>query len=312
MKESKKSKFNIKIPTLKLRYRLLLYTAAVLFSLLSLISVNEDKFPYIMEMILYVLAAGTLFPSCYYLTVDIKYGIKEKIKPGMEANFFTNRLTNDYSYRTIIFAFPGLLLNVIFAVFNAFVGVSSHSAWFGTMAAYYILLSVMRFRAVWYNRKAAGKEKEIAVYRTCGVLFIIMTAALLGAVILLIHSEGGKNYPGFTIYAVAAYTFYKIIISAINMVKAGKLKSPILMTIRDIGYIDACVSVLLLQTAMFSSFGNGQEDFAKWMNGITGMAVCLIVLIMGLHCIYSALQMNKELSEETGGSESDKHTGSRG
>lgn len=63
MKESKKSKFNIKIPILKLRYRLLLYTAAVLFSLLSLISVNEDKFPYIMEMILYVLAAGTLFPS---------------------------------------------------------------------------------------------------------------------------------------------------------------------------------------------------------------------------------------------------------
>jgi len=40
-------------------------------------------------------------------------------------------------------------------------------------------------------------------------------------------------------------------------------KSKLIMTIREIGYIDACVLILKLQTAMFASFGNPQESWHK-------------------------------------------------
>ena len=235
------------------------------------------------------------------MVLDIKYGIKEIIKPGIEANPYASRVVSDYRLRTILFAVPGLASNVIFAVFNGITGVISHSAWFGSLSAYYILLSVMRIGAVKQERKFSKMKhdtewmkKEIAIYRKNSVLFIMMAVVLGGMVILLESSLGGKTYPGFTIYAAATYAFYRIIMSTINMIKVRKRKSPLLTIIQRIGYIDACVSILTLQTAMFASFSENEEEFIKLMNGITGIVVCLMVLGLGIQGIYSSKKMKLE------------------
>lgn len=302
MKNRKTVKCKIKIPALKLRYRLLLYAVMILSVILSLINVSAGGLPYAAGIACYSVAAVTLAVSCCYLILDIKYGIREKIKPGIEANPYTSRVVKDYRYRTVIFSVPGLIFNMVFAVFNGVIGLFSRSPWFGTLSAYYILLSAMRFNALRHNRRLPEMENtgelilaEISVYRSCGILLVIMTAALGGAVILLVNLEGGKNYPGFTIYAVAAYAFYKIIISVIHVVKSRMLNSPLLVMIRDISYIDACVSILSLQTAMFAAFGEGQEDFIKFMNGMTGTAVCLMTLAMGIHMIHFSGKMKRRL-----------------
>lgn len=296
-----------KMPGLKLRYKLLLYLLTILFVTLSLIQVITETFDNPVGIAVYSLATITLFLSCCYLAPDLRYGIREKVRPGIEENPFTRRLTGDYRYRTVMFAFPGLVLNVVFALFNGVIGICVRSAWYGTLSAYYILLSVMRYLTVGYERKMSKRERnrealadEISVYHKCGILFLMMTAALCGMVILMVLKEEGKSYPGFLIYAVAAYTFYKLIISIVNLVKVRKLKSPLLMAIRDIGYIDACVSVLSLQTAMFASFGEGQKELTKLMNGLTGTVVCALVLCIGSYSIYSANKMKKGLSEAAG------------
>lgn len=133
-------------------------------------------------------------------------------------------------------AVPGMVSNIIFALFNGVIGITSHSAWFGTLSAYYILLSIMRVGVVRQERKLAGvKEKqehmsrELSVYRRNSILFIFLAVVLAGAVVLLLHAQGGKEYPGLTIYAVATYTFYKITMSSIQVVKVGKRKSPLLL-----------------------------------------------------------------------------------
>lgn len=306
-----------KLPELRLGIRLLLYFLMVLFAALALGSVAFSCFPYMVEMVFYVLAALTLFAGCCYLIRDIRYGIKEIIKPGIAANPYTSRVAGDYRLRTVLFAVPGLASNVIFAVFNGITGVISHSAWFGSLSAYYILLSMMRIGAVRQERKISkiGQreerlEKEIDVYQRNSVLVIFMAVVLGGMVILLEASLGGKTYPGFTIYAAAAYAFYRIIMATINMIKVNKRKSPLLTIIRRIGYIDACVSILILQTAMFASFAEGEEEFIKRMNGITGTAVCVMVLGLGIQGIRSSEKM--KLKWITGGNRDDSYTGSRG
>lgn len=70
-----------------------------------------------------------------------------------------------------------------------------------------------------------------------------------------------------------------------------KQKSPLLITIRKIGYIDACVSILTLQTAMLASFAQAKDIYAKMMNGITGTAVSLMVLGIGIQGICSVKKM---------------------
>lgn len=285
------------IPKLHLRYRILLYFMMVLFAVLSIISVVTAYFPFAVEIALYVLAACTLFVGTYYLVQDIRHGITaamhEIIRPKIAANPYTSKVAADDRFRTIVFAVPGFTSNIIFAVFNGIVGIISHSAWFGSMSAYYILLSVMRIGAVKQEKQLSvieqpkeRMEKEIEVYTRNSILFLVLAIVLAGMVVLLEFSTGGKNYPGFTIYAAAAYTFYKIIHSTIKLIKEGKRKSPLLMIIRKIGYIDACVSILTLQTAMFAAFATGQEEFVKLMNAITGMVVFLLVFGMGIQGIY--------------------------
>ena len=296
----------IAIPDLNLPSKLLLYTATVLFSALSLIDVICNRFPFAVGIVFYILAAAALTASCYYLINDLMYGVKGKLRPGIEKNPIAKRIFSDYRYRTVLFAVPGLILNVVYAVFNGFIGIRSRSAWYVTLSVFHVFLSLMRFAAIRYERRGAGKkmtkelaEEEIAVYRYCGILLIFMTIALAGAVILLVHSEGGKRYPGYTIFIVAMYTFYKVIASVINVVKAGKLKSPLLMAIRSIGYVNACVSLLFLQTAMFASFGEGIVEVEVQMNGMTGIAVCLMVLAVGSHCVVSAGKMKQKLEKMT-------------
>lgn len=295
-----KKKLSSYIPALRLRYRILLYFVTLVCIVLALSNVVFACFPYLAGIAFYVLAAVTLTASCYYITVHVRKSIRDIIKPAIAANPYTNKVTTDYRWRTVWFAVPGMVSNIIFAVFNGVIGITSHSAWFGTLSAYYILLSIMRAGVVRQEREITAikdeqehMRRELSVYRRNSVLFIFLAVVLAGAVILLLHSQGGKNYPGFTIYAVAAYTFYKIIMSTVQVIKVGKRRSPLLSIVRKIGYVDACVSILTLQTAMFASFATGEEALIKWMNGLTGTAVCVMVLGMGVQGICSSKNKNR-------------------
>lgn len=103
---------------------------------LSLLHVSVNCFSYIAGIICYVLAAVTFTVSCYYIIVHIRQDIRETIKPAIAANPYMNRVTTDYRLRTILFAVPGMVSNIIFAAFNGVIGITSRSAWFGTLSAY--------------------------------------------------------------------------------------------------------------------------------------------------------------------------------
>lgn len=90
------------------------------------------------------------------------------------------------------------------------------------------------------------------------------------------------------VISIAAYTFYKITMAVINMVKVRKMQSPILITIRNIGVADALVSMLTLQTTMLASFQGTSSIDANRMNGITGLAVCILIALLGVSMIYYA------------------------
>jgi len=281
VRKTKGNRIRIKLPGLKWQLRLLLYVLTLLLSGLSLADVLFHSFHEILAMVFYVAAGCGLALSCCYLYGDLRYGIKEKIKPGIEANSFTNRIASDYRYRTILFAGSSLVLNLLFALGNGAFGILYHSVWFGSLSGYYLVLSSMRFIAILY-------KKNLYAYRNCGILFIILTFALLVSVIQMALYGQTRSYPGTLIFAVAAYTFYKIGIAVFHLFKVGKMKSPLLRMIRNIGYADAMVSLVSLQAAMLVSFGDDMDT--RWMNLLTGGVVCLIILSMGIYMVRSAVR----------------------
>ena len=85
-----------------------------------------------------------------------------------------------------------------------------------------------------------------------------------------------------------------ITMAVVNMVKVRKTKSPILITIRNIGTADALVSLLTLQATMLASFQNESSLDRNQMNAITGLAVCILIAILGISMIRYAFVQEKE------------------
>lgn len=285
----------IRLPKLRMGVRLLLYFFTLLFGVLSIVETVYGFFPVIIDIVIYVIAACGLAVSCCYLIKDVRRGIRGIVTTATERNALVNRVYSDYRYRTVLSVFLSFLFNIFYAVSNGIFGIINHSPWLGTLSAYYIFLSIMRFGTIRYERKISKEKRdtdlkihELKVYRNTGILLALITIALGGAVILLVNQEGGSSYPGYMIFVVAMYTFYKIIVSIINIMRARKLKSPLLVTIRNIGYADALVSVLSLQTAMFVSFGENSNVDPRLMNGITGACVCVMILAIGIYMMFSS------------------------
>lgn len=247
-------------------------------------------------------------------------GLRQRIDQRLMQSQIASTLVEDTRLRTVLITLPGMGLNLIYAIFNGVIGYMEQSAWYGSLAAYYLILCVMRFSAVSYARKIyngripwkkyrrSKKQKKVnkperrawRVYRNCGAMLLIMAVALGGAVIILVSGEGGKSYPGLMIYTVATYTFYKLTLAIINMIKARKQKSILLGTLRNINYCDALVSLLSLQTALFAAFGQESEKMIPLMNALTGAGVCLMIWIMGAYMVYRAGKMTgKENKNDT-------------
>lgn len=115
-------------------------------------------------------------------------------------------------------------VSVAYALFQGTLAVLSHSVWFGALAGYYLVLAFLRGGVILRGRKGETEEEKnllrIRVYRTGGILLIVLTLALSAAVVQMVYANRAFEYAGLMIYASAAYAFYKIIMALYNLVKA--------------------------------------------------------------------------------------------
>ena len=283
----------------------------------SIYAAITDSFPEPVNITLYVFAGMGFICTCTLWVKAILFFVKMVLLPFTKRNRITNTLITDTGLRTVLFTVPGMGLNLIYAIFNGIIGVTNHSAWCGSLAAYYMLLCVMRFLSVSYARKVYdGKliwkrkhteknnsrknkdsleAKSWSVHRNCGIMLSVSSIALGGAVIMLVSGEGGNPYPGLMIYAVATYTFYKLGMAITNMIKARKANSILLVTLRDISYADALVSILSLQTALFAAFGQDSGAMIPIANALTGTGICLMIFVLGIYMIYKSKNTNNAI-----------------
>lgn len=274
---------------------LIVYLLAVGAAAFSVIQVQKGILPQIAGILVYIFAAVSLTAACICLYNDLRNGVIEKLLMTVKKTSFGAQFLEDYTFRTILTTMPSFIINVAYTVYNGVIGIVNQSSWFITMAVYYSLLGVMRYHAVNTGRKISRmknqkliRKKELAVIKTDGILLLLLNLALSGVVLLTIAKGRAKAYSEIMAISIAAYTFYKTTMAVINMVKVRKMQSPILITIRNIGVADALVSMLTLQTTMLASFQNTSHLDVNRMNALTGMAVCILIALLGISMIYYA------------------------
>ena len=179
-----------------------------------------------------------------------------------------------------------LAANCIYAFGNCFIGFFAHSWWFITVGAYYVVLTVARYSVLQIKRKAQDSfDTELFACRITGILLVVLSFCIVGVNILSAVKERGTVFHKIVMIAIAAYTFFKITVAIIGTVKTKHATSPLLKTLRNISLADACVSVYSLQRSMLRSFPGMEADSIQLFNILTGTAVWLIVLLLGINLI---------------------------
>lgn len=215
--------------------------------------------------------------------------VARTIKRLKVENQYVSRYAADVHLRVRLSLYASLLWNAAYAVFQLGLGFYHASVWFYALAAYYILLAVMRFfllREVRSLTPGGDRCQELQRYRFCGYILLLMNLALAVIVFYVVWQNRGFQHHPITTIAMAAYTFTSLTLAIVNVVKYRKYQSPVLSASKAISLAAACVSMLTLETAMLAAFGEqGDGEFRQVTTALTGAVVCLLVLVMAIYMI---------------------------
>ena len=181
--------------------------------------------------------------------------------------------------RTLKLALGSLAFNIAFATYYLVMGLVTNSWWLLTLGSYYLVLSLVRFMVL------RSKSKERFIAKFTGWMLILLSIPLVGTVILSVVRDRGHERHMIVMIALAAYAFTKITLATIKLIKARRSTSATLITLRNISFADAFVSIFALQRSMLVSFEGMTETEIVIMNATLGSAVCVIVFLLGLNLV---------------------------
>ena len=97
---------------------------------------------------------------------------------------------------------------------------------------------------------------------------------------------------------MAAYTFASLTLAIVRVLRRGASGSPAYAAARDISLVSVTVSMLTLENAMLTAFGQESGDkFRQIILGVTGAAVILIVQGIALYMLVNAHRKLKAMRE---------------
>ena len=193
--------------------------------------------------------------------------------------------------RTRGFALVSLIMNVAFSAYHLVFGVLSNSWWLLTLGTYYLILSTVRFAVL------RTKERERFIAKFTGWMLIVLSIPLAGTVILSVVRDRGRQFHMIVMIAIAVYAFTKITLATINLVKSRRSTSATLITLRNISFADALVSIFALQRSMLVSFEGMTEGEILIMNATLGCVVCVTVFMLGVNLVKNKKLLFHTLSD---------------
>lgn len=234
--------------------------------------------------IFYAISAYTLVIVCVRIP-----GIVKCVREKLYSNKYMNRYLTEKELRIRVSMYRGLIINNGFAIFQVVMGVLYQSNWLYVMAGYNFILSVMRFILVRRDQEDKRQESDeerrrqgMHSYKVCGWLMLLLNSAISCIVIMIVFEQHVIRYPGFMIYAIAAYTFYCLIVAIINVIKYWRRGNPVFSAVKRLGLAKALVSLFTMQVAMLTQFGSEDVVFQRVANGATGFLVCSSIMAMAL------------------------------
>lgn len=270
---------------------LLLAPVSVALLVYGLVFVGQDS---VVAYASYGLSAYTLTVLCLRVPHIIRF-----VKRFQNDNRLVQRLLNDARLRVKLSLYGSLLWNTAYAIFQLGLGFYHASVWFYAMAAYYLLLAIMRFFLLRHTRTYEPGEqmqRELQRYRATGWALLVMNLALGVILFFIVYWGRTFRHHEITAIAMAAYTFTALTVAIVNTVKYRKYNSPVFSAAYVINLAAALVSMLTLETTMLTAFGSeSEESFRKLMLTLTGVVVLLLVAVIAIGMVIRGSKKLKQI-----------------
>ena len=250
---------------------------------------------------IYALSFYTLVVDCIFCVLVLPKRYR-KIRQAVYDNPLGNRYMTDKVFRARVSLYLSLGINLLYVGLQGVQWYLFRSWWFVVLAAYYVILSLMRFLLVRYVHKNEPGVRILGEWKTsriCAYILLLVNLSLSGAVLMILYQDRGYDYGGVLIYVIALYTFYSTIHAVVDIIKYRKMGSPIMSTAKIVSLSSALVSMLNLETAMFSQFGADlSPENQRIFIILTGAGVSIIVVTLSVWLIVRA---TKEIRRNTDG-----------
>ena len=215
----------------------------------------------------------------------------KKERRGVESSRIAQFKINLTLYGTFLY-------NSAYAIFTLCIGLWHRSSWYLSIAAYYILLAIMRFSLLYYSHSNKAGENlisELKRFKFCGALLLLMNTALTSLTFYHTIENRDFRHKGATAIALGLFTLSLFALSIINVIKYKKFNSPVLFAAKLISFVSALVSMLSLETAVISRYASTLSD--KWQKIITGISAFTVLAIIAYIGAFMVVRGNKMIKE---------------
>jgi len=242
----------------------------------------------------YAVAFYTLTVLCiFFCTVFPKKYRAWKL--SLHGKPLAHRFLTDAPFRTHILLYVSFAFNLLYVGMHMLSYLQSRSMWFAVLAVYYAILAVMRFLLAFRAKNRRSEHRRAIV---CACLLLTVNFVLSGAVLMILYVGKGFVYDGILIYVVALYTFYFAAQAIRRLIRYRKSPSPVMRVASVISVSASLVSMLSLETAMLSQFGQETPAETKWLLIVlTGAGVSLAVILFSIRVIVRSVREQKQYLE---------------
>lgn len=188
-------------------------------------------------------------------------------------------------------------INFAYGIFKIISGAVIGSAWIGADGIYNFVQALIQLFQILRRKNPGTMEKQWKSYRFCGALILLMHLTLIGIVFQMVNWNRVEESGEIMIIATAAFAFYKLISSFIDLAKDRKHTRPIDSSVRMLELSQAIFAIFSLQAGLLHTFGTG-ERWEHLLNLAVGCIVCLLTVAMGIYMIRRSNREIKKLQEK--------------
>ena len=204
--------------------------------------------------------------------------------------------------RVMLFLVVTAIINAIVAAMKMILALTLPSLWFFVNSIFLGILclsrcfSIRNYKKIRLNLVKEDQIKNIGykTYLSNGILLVILGLAYFFVNVYIYYKGTNTTIHEYLTYLVALIAFWSIGSSIYGMIKYNKNTNPIIKAVKMTSFANALTSIMLTQIVLLDTYAIDAAYNSNLMNGITGICVSIIIMIIGLYMVISINKIKKD------------------